>query len=290
LLLFQVGNRSCTPVHDRLQDRFVLHETRRNRAWVSYPSVACQDFRFNRGQPIGAQIRPYSGDRLIRPVSGIDRYSNMRAITVIPSRVLTSASLALALLITGCASGLSKQECRLADWRTIGYEDGLQGLPQSRIGGHRKACAEYGVALNLDAYRSGWDEGVRRYCQPGSGYRLGRSGVRYNGVCPAGLEPGFLQAYASGHEIYTLESEVKRLQRTLDNRRSRMAEIEVQQRDTGIGLVAERMSTEQRVVLLDELRKLEEERTATRAEIPYLEAELENQRQRLSAASAARHY
>jgi Protein of unknown function (DUF2799) len=223
-------------------------------------------------------------------VAGIDGDLKMRAITATPHRWQAGASLALALLITGCASGLSKQECRLADWRTIGYEDGLRGFPQSRIGEHRKACAEYGVTLNLDAYRSGWDEGVRSYCQPGSGYRLGRGGGRYNGVCPAGLGPAFLQAYAYGHEIYTLESEVKRLQHTLDNKRSRMAEIEVQQRDTGIGLVAGDMSTEQRVVLLDELRKLEEERAATRAEIPNLEAELENQRQRLSAVSAARRY
>ena len=50
------------------------------------------------------------------------------------------------------------------------------------------------------------------------------------------------------------------------------------------------MPTEQRVVLLDELRKLEEERSATIAEIPFLEAELDDQRERLAAASAGRPY
>ena len=97
----------------------------------------------------------------------------------------------LAILLSGCASGLSKEECHLADWRTIGYEDGVRGLAQSRISGHRKACAEHGVAMNLDAYRGGWDEGVRRYCQPANGFRQGRAGSRYNGVCPADLEPAF---------------------------------------------------------------------------------------------------
>ena len=41
---------------------------------------------------------------------------------------------------------------------------------------------------------------------------------------------------------------------------------------------------------LDELRKLEEERAATIAEIPFLEAELDDQRERLAAASAGRPY
>ena len=61
-------------------------------------------------------------------------------------------------------------------------------------------------------------------------------------------------------------------------------------RDTGIDLVTGEMPTEQRVVLLDELRKLEQERAATIAEIPFLEAELDDQRERLATASAGRPY
>ncbi len=210
--------------------------------------------------------------------------------TAIPCLGQAWASLVLALSLSACASGLSKQECQLADWRTIGYEDGVRGLPQSRIGEHRKACAGHGVALNLDAYRSGWEEGVHSYCQPGNAYRLGRAGSRYNGVCPAALEPGFLQAYGHGREIHTLESEVRRLQRTLNYKHNRMADIELEMRDAGIGLVTADMTTEQRVVLLDDLRKLEEERAATEAEIPFLEAELEQHQQRLAATSAGRPY
>jgi Protein of unknown function (DUF2799) len=198
--------------------------------------------------------------------------------------------LALALVMSGCASGLTKEECQFVDWRTIGYEDGLKGLPQTRISEHRKACAEHGVALNLDAYRSGWDDGVRSFCQPGTGYRLGRSGGRYNGVCPSAQESVFLQAYAHGREIHDLESEVNSLQRTLNYKHNRMAEIEVEMRDTGLSLVAAGLSTDQRVVLLDELRKLEQERTATRAEIPNLEVELEEQRQHLAEVSARHPY
>jgi hypothetical protein len=214
----------------------------------------------------------------------------MRAKTAPRYRLSALAYLALAASITGCASGLSKEECQLADWRTIGYEDGVRGLPQSRIAVHRKDCAEHSVALDLDAYRGGWEQGVQSYCQPGNAYRLGRSGSNYSGVCPATLETVFLQAYAHGREIHVLESEVKRLQRTLNYKHKRIADLEVELRDTGIDLVTGEMPTEQRVVLLDELRKLEQERAATIAEIPFLEAELDDQRERLATASAGRPY
>jgi hypothetical protein len=194
------------------------------------------------------------------------------------------------LCVAGCASGLSQQECQLADWRTIGYEDGLRGLPQSRIGGHRKACAEHGVALDLDAYRGGWEQGVLSYCKPRNGYRLGRAGKQFNAICPVGLEEAFVDAYAQGRRIYVLESELRRLQRGLDSKRQRIAAIEVQLRDTGIELVTADITTAQRVVLLDELRKLEQERSATKAAIPALEAELQTRRQQLELVSAAAHY
>lgn len=214
----------------------------------------------------------------------------MRAITLSVQPARAGLALGLALIVSACASGLSKEECRLADWRTIGYEDGARGAPQSRIGEHRKSCADHGVTPDLDAYRHGWNDGVQNYCKPGSGYRLGRSGSYYAGVCPAALEPAFLQAYGHGREIHSLEYEVKRLQRSLDHRHSRIADIEVEMRDTGIDLVAGDMTTEERVVLLDQLRKLEQERAAARAEIPQLEAELEQHRQRLAIVSAGRPY
>ena len=56
------------------------------------------------------------------------------------------------LLVTGCTtSTLSKDECRAVDWRTVGYEDGVAGRSGEQIGRHRQACAEYGVAPDLDA-------------------------------------------------------------------------------------------------------------------------------------------
>lgn len=198
--------------------------------------------------------------------------------------------LVLGLLVSACASGLSKDECRVADWRAIGYEDGVQGWPESRVGEHRKACAEHGIALNLDAYRNGWDDGVRRYCQPGNGYRQGRMGNQYAGVCPSDLEAEFLHAYGHGRELYGLESKVRHTARTLGYKRNRLAEIETELRDTGIELVSADIPVERRVVLLDEIRRLEEERSATKAAIPSLEAKLHRQKRRLAELSANSAY
>lgn len=197
---------------------------------------------------------------------------------------------AFAVLASGCASGLSRDECNTADWRTIGYEDGVQGRSEARISGHRKACARHGVALNFETYRSGWEEGVRRYCQPGSGYHQGRRGKSYSGVCPAQMEAGFLQAYRAGRELYDLEAGVQRTARKLKHKRKRLADIELDMRDTGIELVTTGVTTERRVILLDELRKLEQARAATKAQIPLLEAEMERQTNRLATISSAHEY
>ncbi|MFZ0467407.1 MAG: DUF2799 domain-containing protein [Thiogranum sp.] len=200
------------------------------------------------------------------------------------------ASLMLVAALSACAAGLSKEECAAADWRAIGYEDGVRGQSEARIAQHRKACAKHGVTLGLDAYRSGWEEGVRRYCQPGNGYHEGRTGKHYGGVCPGDLEGAFLDAYRAGRELYSLEAEVRRIKRTLASRHARLDDIEVDMRDAGLELVAPGTPTERRVVLLDELRKLGDERAAVRAEIPALEAALASQQQRLAVSSAQQDY
>ncbi|MGD8421173.1 MAG: DUF2799 domain-containing protein, partial [Gammaproteobacteria bacterium] len=124
--------------------------------------------------------------------------------------------MAVALAAAGCAT-MDKSECREADWRTIGLEDGSAGHAVSYIGNHRKACAEYGVTPDLAAYRDGHAIGVRQFCTPPNGFRQGRAGRGYAGVCPADLEQDFLAAHATGHRLYALDNEIDRLQRDARN-------------------------------------------------------------------------
>jgi hypothetical protein len=109
--------------------------------------------------------------------------------------------LALAVAIAGCASepqNLSLNKCLAGDWRVIGFEDGLDGLPPERITDHVAACSRYGVSPDYSAWRLGYEDGVRGYCTPAGGFRAGLNGASYYGVCTDGAEEGFLLAYADG--------------------------------------------------------------------------------------------
>jgi hypothetical protein len=127
---------------------------------------------------------------------------------------LIASSLALLALAPGCAS-LDKDECRTADWRAIGLEDGVQGRALDRLGDHRKACAKHGVTPDTDRYIAGRTEGLATYCTPDNGYRVGRTGETYRGVCPELSIPGFVAAYNRGHDLYSLHSRLSNVEREI---------------------------------------------------------------------------
>ena len=112
-----------------------------------------------------------------------------------------------AWLAAGCAS-MTPEECLHADWRVVGYEDGAAGRGAATLGNHREACAKVGVTPDFAAYQAGRREGVRQFCHPANAYRLGRGGYTYTGICPADLEPGFLDALDEGLFVYGLETAV----------------------------------------------------------------------------------
>lgn len=128
--------------------------------------------------------------------------------TAISDRGLALVVLTLPLLLTsGCAT-LNESECRSVNWQVIGYEDGGRGNPVERIGQHRKACAKYGIAPDLTAYQRGREAGLREYCRPTNGFRVGAAGRSYTGVCPVDLEEDFLEAFESGHHLHELRARV----------------------------------------------------------------------------------
>ncbi len=122
-------------------------------------------------------------------------------------------------LLGGCAS-MSKDECRSADWREVGYHDGVKGLPRSRVEDHTEACAEAGVTVDRKAYFEARDRGIRQYCYPPNGMNVGRSGDSYRDVCPPDLEPAFLYQYRLGYAVHAAEQRVSQLdseQRSLES-------------------------------------------------------------------------
>jgi Protein of unknown function (DUF2799) len=101
------------------------------------------------------------------------------------------------ITVMGCAT-LSKEECLQGDWRGIGYRDGTHGYDLTRIEQHQKACADYHVAPDLNAYQAGRDEGLLVYCTPSNGFNLGERVEDYGGICPPYLESAFLEQYERG--------------------------------------------------------------------------------------------
>src|SRR5688572_21025787 len=139
-------------------------------------------------------------------------------------RIYISVAL-IALATSGC-SGMSRNECLAVDWRTIGYEDGVAGRSGNHIAHHRKACAEHGVRPDLAEYQAGREQGLREYCQPANGYRVGIGGGSYRGICPADLESSFVQSFEAGHHHYTLQARVSNAEAQLDAKRRELDRVQ----------------------------------------------------------------
>lgn len=116
-----------------------------------------------------------------------------------------------ALLLTGCAS-LSENQCRTADWESIGYQDGSNGYDAGRISRHSEACAEYGIKADREQYEQGRRQGLELFCTGYNGLRLGRQGYAYSGVCPDSLQGEFVRGYEFGRELHDMDAHMQQLQ------------------------------------------------------------------------------
>lgn len=166
---------------------------------------------------------------------------------------------------------MNKDECRTVDWRTVGYEDGVAGRSGEQIGQHRRACAEYGVTPDLDAYRTGRAEGLRDYCQPHNGYRAGATGASYYDVCPADLAPAFVAAYESGRELYDLERRVTDADEQIEARRAEIARLEDAVSRNAFDFIDKAATPEQRAQAVLDTKQAAERIGRLKSEIDLLE-------------------
>ena len=182
------------------------------------------------------------------------------------------AALAIAALLTGCA-GMSEQACLTSDWRTVGFEDGTLGRSVGTIGSYRQACAEHGVAPDLEAYRAGHADGVQVYCRAGNGFEVGHSGSVYQGVCPADLEPAFVTAYNSGRRLYELEAAVAHVDGRIASNRREQQNIKDELTAIAASMISDQTTTEQRLLLVSRTADLGQRYGALGNEIEVLERE-----------------
>jgi hypothetical protein len=188
-------------------------------------------------------------------------------------RHLLGFSLAVStLLLSGCAA-MSEQACLATDWQSAGFEDGVAGRSVGSIGRYREACADYGVAPDLAAYRSGHSEGVDVYCRPGNGFEVGRRGYQYQGVCPAGLEADFLANYNDGRQLYDLESSLRSVENQIAARHRRLEQLTQELASSSATIIADGTTPEVRAELLLSIAAMAKEQGEISEEIESLQAE-----------------
>lgn len=163
------------------------------------------------------------------------------------TRVLSLVAVAYAM--AGC-SGMSEQACVTADWRTVGFEDGTMGRSVGNIGSYRNACAEHGVAPDLESYRAGHAEGVHVYCRESNGFAVGHSGAVYQGVCPADLEAAFVSEYNAGRHLHELESALRGVDSRIASNYRSQENIKQELTSIAARMIASDTTPEQRVSMV----------------------------------------
>jgi len=175
-------------------------------------------------------------------------------------QILTMAVIGLgALALNGCET-ISEEQCLAGDWIGRGYQDGQAGRSASRLNDYVEACAEHGVTPDPAAYEEGRREGLRQYCVPAVGYRVGRDGGNYNNVCSGAAEADFLVGFQDGRVVYdaqqlaeTARSEVSATSARLTELDDKVDYFQARARDTTL-------SEEEREAAGDRANELRRER------------------------------
>lgn len=162
---------------------------------------------------------------------------------------------AAAVVLSGCAT-MNEDQCLAGDWGTVGYGDGANGRPLSRLDDHAKACSKYGVTPLEGPYRSARADGLVLYCTLERGFAEGRSSGAYHQVCPADLEADFLPAYRDGQRLHVAETALASVENDFDNALSRIEDredkLEAKQRE----LRQEGLTDEERAKIRDRIQEV----------------------------------
>ena len=110
--------------------------------------------------------------------------------------------------LSACAA-ISPEKCKTADWYNLGYSDGQNGAKRDRVNDYTQACAEVNIKVNIEKWQTGYEKGNQIYCTPENGYRIGRAGQTYNGVC---LSQAFVKNYNKGKRQYDIAAEINELE------------------------------------------------------------------------------
>lgn len=185
--------------------------------------------------------------------------------------------LILALILGACAgrSTVSENQCAAGDWRTLGYRDGANGYRSSRLLDHQDACLDHDIVPDRGAYMAGWERGIREYCEPNNGFRVGENGWQHNNACPTDLRADFQKAWLEGRKLYQARVDVANLERELAHKTARLSEVKSRMVSAAAAQFDGNLTSTERIELAARVQRLNEERQSLRTDIPRIESELE---------------
>lgn len=135
-----------------------------------------------------------------------------------------AGAFATLLALASCET-MSAEECAVADWRALGYADADRS-GQDNLANRSQSCAEKGIGADVTAYRRGFEDGLRAFCQPPRGFTFALNGGSFDGYCPADLDEDYRYAFSDGRRVYDLQQSINQAQQAVDSATNRRAEID----------------------------------------------------------------
>tara|TARA_R110002096_G_scaffold416576_3_gene619560 strand:+ start:4771 stop:5346 length:576 start_codon:yes stop_codon:yes gene_type:complete len=169
---------------------------------------------------------------------------------------------------------MNENECLVADWRTIGYQDGSQGRSEQWLERRGEACAEFGVAPNMEEYLGGRVQGLSAFCQPRRGFDMGLRGNRYDNVCPQNLEGAFLYAYQDGRGLRDRRANVNAIEQELNDTIGELDALDKQITADTVFLATGEITAQERIDLALNLKDMAERSGHLHERLPQIEADL----------------
>jgi hypothetical protein len=171
-------------------------------------------------------------------------------------KALYGVSLSLLFLLSGC-SGLSESDCLAVDWQQIGLEDGQKGEDVSEANRFYGGCGKHGIEVDLDAYETGRNEGLRTFCQAENGFEAGKSGYQYAGVCPSDLAGDFLAEYEIGVRFYYVYRDISAIESTISGNLDTIGKLERGISTATLQLASDDLSIREETELQQNIRSME---------------------------------
>lgn len=96
--------------------------------------------------------------------------------------------LCASLLLAGCSSSMTEQQCSDTNWHTRGITDAWSGKYLNAVDEYAEQCEEYGVLPNIKQWRRGYVSALHQQCPSSKAIELAANQQTYTGPCLADSE------------------------------------------------------------------------------------------------------